>query len=491
MQVFKPKNNATLAGGIFTCLINKMKKYLFLVLFLSSYAFSTLPPGSTIAACGAYGQIMYYDDTSQNNNAAINSFTCPSGQYKGSKPEGSATLAVCWKSCSCPAGTSIGSAKTSENLGDLGGRWQAVCVPNSSSSSSVSSSSSSSSVAACPSGKTRDSNGTCSTCAGGQVLNISNNTCENKASCTYPQRYGSYNNSCGDNPDRCALNTYYNPITEESCATSPVQPAPTCPSGWTLLPNNTCIESATSSQAAASSSGANSSSGNNTSSGNNSSVASSSPKLPTDPGDNTDQNQSTASSQSIPANTSNAECVANYSASACTALQNCKLTFGVDRCVGVTENITCPNSYVINGQKICVLPSSGSNSSSGASSGSGSSKGAGECDPESHGYLQCQQITGIKIPTEKGHFDDQKLQQEVQSAQDELKAKIDTVKQELNSTIALHLNSGGSFEDNCTTIRGAEVCFGFARFASHITMIPAAIIVLAYVLALFIVLRRD
>jgi hypothetical protein len=178
-----------------------------------------------------------------------------------------------------------------------------------------------------------------------------------------------------------------------------------------LLPNNTCVKStdtppdssgggggdgSNSGGVSASSSGAASSSPSSTPSASStpSNNSNSSARPPYDSGDNIDQGQPQDSSRYIPQGTSNSACQNIASSVACKVIENCGLTFGADRCVGISSNVTCPNTYVVNGQKVCVLPAktSGSGTSAGgAGSGSGSngSAGKGECDPTAKTYDEC------------------------------------------------------------------------------------------------------
>lgn len=362
--------------------------------------------------------------------------------------------------------------------------------PSSSSSSSLSSSSSSSSSSSaspCPSGKTRDSNNNCTTCPSPQVLNVYSQTCETKNECVWPERYQSLDNRCHPNPNNCAFNTGVNVITGGMCQQGP-NATPYCPSGYIVTPQNTCELS--SSQTSSSGSGSSSPPSTSSPSSSPSSSASYS-SVRTNQGDNTNQNQDISNSQSIPAAISNADCLTSFSTSACTAMQNCQLTFGVNNCVGVTSNNTCPNSYAVNGQKLCVLSNSVSNSSAGGSSGSGSNGSqSGECDITSKDYLRCLNIKELQVPTTTGEFDGTAAAEALQEANEELQNKIDTIKSEINTALNVDIQGSGTIEDHCIVIMGKNVCFGFAKFTNQLTVISYAIMFLAYVLALFVILRK-
>ena len=109
--------------------------------------------------------------------------------------------------------------------------------------SNDSSSSSSSSAPSCPAGQIRDSNGTCSTCSAPQVFNFAIGQCAQKQDCTFPEKYSSYDNACHPNPNNCANGASTNPLTGVKCDNPPTVPPPTCPSGWSLMPDNTCLKS--------------------------------------------------------------------------------------------------------------------------------------------------------------------------------------------------------------------------------------------------------
>lgn len=368
-------------------IMNKLLVLLFL--FFSSSSFATLKQ----VQWTAYGSMEMLDCPSLNTT--MNSGSCPAsavppnsltrmadtGYYSGSLCFG--PIKTCYWAPNPCTGTDVATVR---EAGDV------ECGPP---VPPEGSSSSSSSEPACPSGQTRDANHSCSSCTNGQVLNISTGSCESQNSCSFPEKYSSYDNACHPNPDNCAINASYNVLTGESCASSPVLPSPTCPAGWQLLPNNTCA--ATNSNSGSSSGAA--SSVNNSSPSSTGSSAASSVKPPTSNTDNTDQNQSTSGSASIPPGTPKSVCTQSNSESACSVMENCELTFGVGRCAGVTGNITCPNSYIVNGQKVCVLPSQTSGSGSASSSANGNSGGsgsagsassqAGECDPTAKSYDEC------------------------------------------------------------------------------------------------------
>jgi hypothetical protein len=281
------------------------------------------------------------------------------------------------------------------------------CSVTSSVPGQTQSSSAASSDAGCPSGQFKDGRGKCNTkCQSPNVYNAIADTCQAVTQCEYPQLYSVLSNSCGDNPQRCANGAGVNKITGECWAAGETS----CPPGFSFADPSglTCTPSQASNSStgnSGSSSGA-VSSGANTSTPSSSGAASSAPpvKPPVSDTDNSDQGQPTGGSHYIPAGTSIAACRTQNSQTVCNDYQNCQLTFGVDKCVGMTSEQSCPNSYVLNGQKYCVLSGNGnSNSSSGTNtsaggSGSNSSKQKGECDPTAKNYDEC--MGRNEVPTE-------------------------------------------------------------------------------------------
>ncbi|HEX8376763.1 MAG TPA: hypothetical protein VF602_03020, partial [Pedobacter sp.] len=92
--------------------------------------------------------------------------------------------------------------------------------------------------------------------------------------------------------------------------------------------------------------------------------------------------------------------------------------------------------------------------------------------------------------SDKGSFDPDKSEEALEQAEQELKDKIDAIKQEMNNLIGVSFSSGGAMVDQCQSIRGAEVCFGFAKFKPYLSLIGVAMLVFAYTASLIIVVRR-
>jgi len=370
-----------------------MKKIIFILslLFLSFGALAS-PPSCTYIDFNTP-----FDPDPQWSQASINYYrdSCGTRAFwvNGSN-------VVCARQCSCPSGSSLVKDVVS---------GISACTPIPSSSSSSSSSSS-----ACPSNAPLvDALGKCNTkCTGSTTYNPVANSCEVPASCSYPEVRSPITNTCNPNSEKCALGAHVDILSGYSCQAD-IGKIPSCPVGWTITETNQCIQtpSSTASGSAVSST-ATSTSNTNTSTAT-SQAASSRPSVPTQPTDNTSQTQNTQNSAQIPAGISYASCMASQSQSACTAIQNCQLTFGVNNCVGMTTDQNCPNQYAINGQKICVLSTSGTNTSSGsnASSGTGTGNGtatsqAGECDPTSKKYDECMGRHSTPTETETAKMGD-------------------------------------------------------------------------------------
>ncbi|RYY72948.1 MAG: hypothetical protein EOO52_19980 [Gammaproteobacteria bacterium] len=246
----------------------------------------------------------------------------------------------------------------------------------------------------CPSGQFRDGRGKCNTkCEAPNVHNIMTDACEPVTDCVYPQLYNALANACADNPENCAEGAIRNVLTGQCQAYGDTS----CPTGYSCA-DESCLTCAASGGGASSASGGAASSSpsgsaSNGSSGSNTSAAP--PKPPVGDSDNGDQGQPVTGSKPIPANTSPGACLTQNSAQVCNDFQNCQLTFGVGNCVGMSPEQTCPNQYVLNGQKYCVVANTGTGSSSGTagssgnSGSSGSASSAGECDPTKKSYDEC------------------------------------------------------------------------------------------------------
>lgn len=297
----------------------------------------------------------------------------------------SGTSLACSKidSCSCPEGQKINTVINN-------GVMSTSCIPDEPSGDEE-----------CPAGQFKDGRGKCNTkCEAPNVYNVMVDACQPPANCTYPQLYNALANACSDNPDNCAEGAHKNVITGECQSYGDTS----CPTGFSCA-DASCLSCVASGDSASSSGGGGSSSGTGSSAGAASSAANGSsgsntstappPKPPISDTDNGDQGQSTSGSKSIPSGMSQTACLTQNSAQVCTDYQNCELTFGVGKCVGMTSDQNCPNQYLLNGQKYCVL--SGSNSGSGSSSGNSGSAGssgsassqAGECDPTKKSYDEC------------------------------------------------------------------------------------------------------
>lgn len=308
------------------------------------------------------------------------------------------------------------------------------------SSAPASSSSQSSSVKSCPSGQFLDGNNQCNkACVAPQVYSPIIDGCEAKKTCEYPQLYSMNFNSCSNNPHMCAQRATWDVINERCVS---YDDSASCPSGWAMTINFTCIETGSNS---GSSSGANNSQANtsqaNASSGQQASSRASvgsgpqDPKPPVSPGDNTSPTQPTTGSQSIPPGISNTDCLSQFSAQACDAIQKCQQTFGSNNCAGITTGQPCPNTYTVNGQRICVNQTSGSNSGTGTSSGNQSSQ-AGQCDPTAKSYDECMGRNRTPSLSDTQSIIDALNNKNQQSLDDYQKSRTDDIKQQAESGIS-------------------------------------------------------
>lgn len=362
-----------------------MLKYLFIILlFYTSFAFAGIKPPNSLATCPSGTPVGIC--TISNNNCGSYQRDHPTRFFRpGTISEKTGYL--CGKANICPTGWSLNLGECSPPPCPNGAtRLTDGTCPIASSSSS---SSSSSSAQSCPeNAPMRDGNNSCNTkCSSPLVWDFSSNSCTEPKQCTYPQLYNSNFNTCSDNPDSCAIGAQKDLLNGGCLAFN----ATSCPSGYVLSSDSLKCQLAPNS---GSSSGSSTPSQNSSAAASSaasaptSSAASSRPVVPTDSNDNLSPTQPTTYSQSIPAGLSSAQCNLTYSAEACKAMENCQLTFGVSKCIGMTANQNCPDSYVINGQKICVLTGTASGASTSSGSGTYSSS-AMQCDPTKKDYDEC------------------------------------------------------------------------------------------------------
>lgn len=313
---------------------------------------------------------------------------------------------------------------------------------------SSSSSASSSSVPSCPQNSPlRDGNNICNTkCSSPLVWDYSSNSCAQPKNCAYPQLYNSNFNTCSDNPDNCAVGAQKDLLNGGCLAFN----ATSCPSGYQLTSDqlkcspsaNTASSSPTQTSSAAASSAANTSAPS-------SAAASSRPAIPIDTNDNVSPTQTTTLSQAIPADISNSQCKLSFSAEACKAIENCQLTFGVGKCLGVTGGQICPDSYVINGQKICVLTGSNSGASTSAGSGGSYSSSAMQCDPTKKDYDECMGRNETPTATQT-----QQIVDDLTTSGD---AALDDYLEAVNTDIDDAKSNGVSFKEAPSQIKQALI----------------------------------
>ena len=137
----------------------------------------------------------------------------------------------------------------------------------------------------------------------------------------------------------------------------------------------------------------------------------------------------------------------------------------------------------------------GVNSSGSASSGKGgsaSSAGAGECDPTSKNYLECLNSKEINLPTEKGTFDGTGTDAEdrIGELEGELTDLVNQIKGEIQDVTGASVGGSGTLTDKCYQILKVEVCFGWARWSSLLSVIGTAIIAAAGVASFIIIMRQ-
>jgi hypothetical protein len=271
------------------------------------------------------------------------------------------------------------------------------------------------------------------------VLDILSGQCETKNECVYPQKYQPLDNTCYPNPHLCAQGAFWD-IINQRCIS--YHDESTCPDGWAITINLTCVEDGGSDlpSSSGSTNSASHASANNASSGQQASSRATGgsgpqdPKPPVSPSDNTSPSQPTTSSQPIPAGISNADCLSKFSAQACNAIQNCQLTFGSSSCFGVTSSQPCPNRYTINGQIICVNQAP-VGSGSGTSSGTQSSQ-AGQCDPTAKSYDECMGRNRTPSVSDTQSVIDALNNKNQKSLDDYQKSRTDDIKQQTESGIS-------------------------------------------------------
>lgn len=135
--------------------------------------------------------------------------------------------------------------------------------------------------------------------------------------------------------------------------------------------------------------------------------------------------------------------------------------------------------------------SSGSASSSGQG-GNASSAGAGECDPTAKNYLECLNSKQINIPNEKGSFDGtgESAEDRIGELEGELGDLIEQIKGEIQDVTGAHLSGSGTLNDLCYTIFKKQVCFGWSRWSSYLSIIGTAILAAASVASFIIIMRQ-
>lgn len=163
----------------------------------------------------------------------------------------------------------------------------------------------------------------------------------------------------------------------------------------------------------------------------------------------------------------------------------------------IPANSTCPNKYEVNGQWYCTsggefCSGGGGNSSASSGQGGASSAGAGECDPTAKNYLECLDSKEINLPTEKGTFDGTGTDAEdrIGELEGELTDLVNQIKGEIQDVTGASVGGSGTLTDKCYQILKVEVCFGWARWSSLLSVIGTAIIAAAGVASFIIIMRQ-
>ncbi len=137
--------------------------------------------------------------------------------------------------------------------------------------------------------------------------------------------------------------------------------------------------------------------------------------------------------------------------------------------------------------------SGGNGSSSSGHVGSASSAGAGQCDPTAKNYLECLNSKELDIPSEKGSYDGiggTSTEDRIGELEGELQGVVDQIKSEINDTVGVSLSGGGTLTDQCYQIMKVQVCFGWARWSQHLSLISSAILAMAYIASFIIIMRQ-
>lgn len=133
---------------------------------------------------------------------------------------------------------------------------------------------------------------------------------------------------------------------------------------------------------------------------------------------------------------------------------------------------------------------SGSSTGSGSGSGSGGGSGSGACDPTAENYLECIGSGEDFTEGQRGGFDDQVVNQEIQQLEQQIKQKITDIKTQIAEQFGGSIVGQGTITDYCKNVRDVSVCFGFAKFSAYLPAISQAIFLLACVFSFYIVVKR-
>lgn len=137
---------------------------------------------------------------------------------------------------------------------------------------------------------------------------------------------------------------------------------------------------------------------------------------------------------------------------------------------------------------------SGSSAGSGGSGGGGSGEGegAGECDPTAANYLKCISGSDMElgreiIPVELKEYS-LDINQRLQQARDKYTNKITQIRQNFESELSVHLNSGsGGLPTNSVNLFGRSVELSLSARADFFELIRWVFFAMASVVSLYVV----
>lgn len=161
---------------------------------------------------------------------------------------------------------------------------------------------------------------------------------------------------------------------------------------------------------------------------------------------------------------------------------------------GSIASTSTPNTNTSTPNTNASTPNSGGGTSSGSGGGGGGGSGGDNGSNTSSGSNTSTNSNSsnptFNQPTGDGVFDATASEQLITELTTELKNKIETIKSEISTETSVTLTTNETVQDKCWEVRGVEVCLGFSRWTQYMQPIPNAILLLASILAFFIVIRR-